>query len=166
MSWASIEGCGNTLGVRMSGGVGMSRCRWDLEPQSRFRGPAGTQLAPIYQHLPVLCLFGQPFNNLSFTFSYRLYFSIWLKARIHHGVIIFDQNIKICSGTTCPFSVEMRSPIRGGQACGTSTIDSSLLFPVHRYHHQPICYQASYYMYLHSRLCSMYIHWEAISEGV
>ena len=35
-------------GSRVSGGVGMSRCRWDLEPQSRFRGsghPTGTHLS-------------------------------------------------------------------------------------------------------------------------
>ena len=51
-----------------SGGVGMSRCRWDLEPQSRFRGSGHPQLAPIYQHLPVLCLFGQPFGKSKFHF--------------------------------------------------------------------------------------------------
>ena len=34
--------------VRVSRGVGMSGCRWDLEPQSRFRGsgrPTGTHLS-------------------------------------------------------------------------------------------------------------------------
>ena len=82
------------------------------------------------------------------------------------GLSFLTKISKFAAEQLALFSLDMRSPIRDGQACGTSTIDSSLLFPVHRYHHQPICYQASYYMYLHSRLCSMYIHWEATSEGV
>ena len=64
----------------------------------------------------------------------------------------------------------MCSPGRvGGWARGTSTIDSSLVFPVHRYTNL-ICYQASYsllYLYLHFCLL-LYIlrnSKEASSEG-
>ena len=75
--WNSSQGCGNTQGCAWGCRVVLvSRCRWDLEPQSRFRG----QRAPDWHPSISICLacayWDNPWKILSFDVAW---IAIWVK---------------------------------------------------------------------------------------